>query len=176
MEGDRDSLSSSTPGKTRKQVLEEVYALAFSYEQQYGVCSQCVLAALQDVFGIVDDAVIRSAHALAGGAALMRDGTCGALSGGIMALGCRYGRERKDFGRRGEAKAYQLAKSLHDRFIGEYGSCICRDVQEKLFGRSFDFWNPEGYREFEAAGGHRDKCPDVVGKVALWVAEMLLDE
>lgn len=160
----------------RKEVLEQVYARALEYEQRYGSCPQCVLAAIQDMFGIVGDEVFRAAHALAGGVGLTTNGTCGALSGGVMALCCKYGRTHENFGKGRYLKSYQLGKRLYDRFDREYGSCICRDVQKKTFGRSFDLWDAKENAEFEKAGGHKDKCPSVTGNVALWVGELLLDE
>ncbi len=62
MEDKYNKFSATSLDKTRKEILEKVYALAFEYEQRYGSCSQCVLAAIQDVFGIVDDEVFKSVH------------------------------------------------------------------------------------------------------------------
>lgn len=166
----------SISGLNRKEILEKVYARAFEYEQKFGSCPQCVLAAIQDVFGTVDDAVFKAGHALAGGLGLTTNGTCGALSGGVMALCCKHGRTREDFAKGRYLKSYRLGKRLYDRFVQEYGSCICRDVQERIFGRSFNLWDAEEYAEFERAGGHKDKCPSVTGNVAMWVAELLLGE
>ncbi len=159
-----------------KRILEEVYKRAFQYEQKYGSCPQCVLGAVQDVFGTVDDKVFRAGYALAGGVGLTTDGTCGALAGGVMALSSKYGRTRENFAEGRHLKSLELAKELHDRFVQEYGSCICREVQMKMFGRSFDLWDLNDYEQFEREGAHRDKCPSVVGNVAKWVAEMLMRE
>ncbi len=152
--------------------MDKAHDLAFEYESKYGCCTQCVLAAIQDVFGIGSDDVFRAGHALAGGSALTGDGTCGALVGGILALSYMYGRGRENFAQK-IRKPYIMAKELHDKFVEEYGSCICRDVQKKIFGRSFNLWNPDEFREFEKMGGRRDKCPEVAGKVARWVAGMI---
>ena len=160
--------------RSKKESLEQVYTRAFEYEQKYGSCPPCVLAAIQDVFGGIDNEVFKAGHALAGGVGLSTDGTCGALSGGVMALCCKHGRPRKNFANGRYLKSHQLAKKLYDRFVQEYGSCICRDVQKKIFGRSFNMWDSKGYEEFEGAGGHKDKCPSVAGNVAVWVAEILL--
>ena len=162
--------------ENRMEILEQAYARAFEYEQKYGSCPQCVLGAIQDVFGIVHNDVFRAGHALAGGLGLATDGTSGALAGGVMALCCKYGRTRDDFAKGRYLMSYKLAKRLRDRFVQEYGSCICRDVHKRMFGRYFDLWDRKEYQEFEAAGAHRDKCPGVAGNVATWVAEMLLDE
>lgn len=85
------------PRASRKKILEEVYAHAFEFEQEYGSCPQCVLAAIQDTFQTADPAVFKAAYALGGGVALTTDGTCGALAGGVMALCCKYGRTRENF-------------------------------------------------------------------------------
>ena len=94
----------------------------------------------------------------------------------MIAICCKYGRERENFDQTQMKLPEELAKRLYDLFVKEYGSPICRDVQQKIFGRSFNIWDPEEYEEFESAGAHVDKCPDVVGKVARWVTEILLEE
>ena len=162
--------------KSDREILDKAYDLAFKYEASYGSCPQCVLRALQEVFDFKMDDVIKSSHALAGGTALSGDGTCGALVGGIMAICFVHGRELKDMGKGRSLKSYTLAKKLYDEFVEEFGSCLCKDVQRKIFDRSFDLWNAEDFREFERLGGHRDKCPDVAGKVARWAAEILQNE
>jgi C_GCAxxG_C_C family probable redox protein len=159
----------------KQKTLKKAYALAHEFEQNYGACSQCVLAALQETVGGIDDEIFKAAHALAGGAARTGQGTCGALAGGMMAISAKYGRSRKHFETVRSTEALNLAKVLYEAFIKEYGSPICTGVQEAIFGRSFDLWNPKEREEFVEAGGHRDKCPDVAGKVAMWTAEILLD-
>jgi C_GCAxxG_C_C family probable redox protein len=153
------------------------FDLGFRYEQERMGCPQCVLAAIQDTLGIVSDDVFKSASAFAGGLADSTNGTCGALVGGVMAIGCRYGRGREDF----DASDYtpmrrcmELADELLRRFVDEFGSLTCRGVQEKIFGRSFNVKDPREREEFERAGGHKDKCPTVVGKVARWAVEILM--
>jgi C_GCAxxG_C_C family probable redox protein len=159
-----------------KEMCDKAYNLAFNYEANYGNCAQCVLRAIQEVFGLNMGSVIKASHALAGGLGLSGYGSYGALSGGVMALSFMYGRELKDMDKGRFLNAHVLAKRLCDKFVEEFGSCICRDVQQKIFGRSFNLWDPEEYKEFEKMGGHRDKCPDVTGKVAKWVSEILLEK
>jgi C_GCAxxG_C_C family probable redox protein len=160
----------------KQQTLDQAYALGFEFEQKYTNCAQCVLAAIQETLGGIDDEVFKAANALAGGAGLSTKGTCGALSGGMMAISTRYGRDRASFTTSRTRAAAALAKRLYDTFVAEFGSPICTDVHMALFGRSFDFWNPDDSPAFEAAGGHMDKCPSVVGKTARWTAEILLEE
>jgi len=158
------------------EIAKRAYALAFEYESKYGNCPQCIVATIEEIFNLKMDDVFKAGHPLAGGLGLSGYGTCGALSGGAMILGYAYGRERKDFQTRLGTKSYKAAKALYDRFVAEYGSCICRDVQQKIMGTPFNLWDSEDYKRFEAAGGHKDKCPSVVGNVAKWVAEQLIKD
>ncbi|MGQ9676164.1 MAG: C-GCAxxG-C-C family (seleno)protein [Chloroflexota bacterium] len=161
----------SQSADAKRQAAERAYALGFEYEQKYENCAQCLLAAVHELVGGVDEALFKASHNLAGGGGLTTKGTCGALSGGMLAFGSRYGRERENFTKRTGIRRYAKSKELLEKFVGEFGSPICGDVQTRLMGRSFDLWS-EDYKAFEEAGGHRDKCPHVVGTVAKWVVEM----
>ena len=159
----------------KEKKMEKAYELGYKYEKDYGSCSQCTFAAVSEILGKESKEIFKSIDGLAGGLGRTTDGTCGALTGGVAAISIRYGRE--DFPNLGQReKCMALAKKLHDRFIEEYGSVICKDVQTKIMGRSYDFWNPKEREEFDKAGGHTDKCPDVVGKAAKWTIEILMDE
>ncbi len=159
----------------KDDVAKRAYDLAYEYESEYGSCPQCVMAAINDLFGIVPEEVLRAGYLLAGGGGICTDGTCGALVGGYMVLSSIWGRPRNEFESDKYRIAYKKAKILHDRFVGEFGSPLCCGVQEKIFGRSFDMWDPEDYQRFETMGGHDDKCPMVAGKAARWTAEILLE-
>jgi hypothetical protein len=67
------------------------------------------------------------------------------------------------------------SKKLYDKFKEEYGSILCKDVHQKLFGRKFNLMDRNDYAEFEKMGAHVDKCPDVSGKTARWAAEIIID-
>ena len=164
--------------KTDKVIKRKAYDLGFQYEKVYKGCSQCVLAAVQDLFGERNDDVFRAASGLAGGAGLCGDSGCGGYSGGIMALSQLHGRARENFldPERTRRKSFDLAKKLHDKFIAEYGSVICRDIQQKILGRGYYLRDPEEFEKFEKAGAHAEKCPSVVGNAAKWVAEILWEE
>jgi len=163
--------------KSRDEILEEVYNLAFKYEAELGSCPQCVLAALMETLDVGDSNTIKAVDALAGGTALSTEGTCGALVGGLLAISSIAGRKYDDFksGKR-QRRVFKYAKKLYDKFVEEYGSPVCKDVHKKIFGRTFNLLNHKGYAEFEKAGAHIDKCPDVSGKVARWTAEIILDD
>jgi len=162
--------------KSREELLEEVYNRAFKYEAERGSCPQCVLSALMETLDVGDPATVQAVDALAGGTALSTEGTCGALVGGLLAISSIVGRSYDDF-KAGERKrrVFRYSTKLYDRFIEEYGSPLCKDVQKKLFDRSFNLLDPKDYAEFEKAGAHVDKCPAVSGNAARWAAEIILD-
>lgn len=102
------------------------------------------------------------------------DGSCGAYSGAIMVLSYLQGRGRADFADRARMqKTFSLARKLRERFIQEYGSVVCRDVQTKVLGRPYYLADADEFRKFEKAGAHDIHCPEVVGKAARWAAEII---
>jgi len=161
---------------SRDKILEKVYHLAYKYEAERGSCPQCVLAAIYEVLDVGDPATIQAADAMAGGSALTTEGTCGALVGGLLAIGSVVGRTYKDFST-GERKrrVFMYSKKLYDKFYKEYECMRCKDIHKKLFGRTFNLLDPKDYSEFEKAGAHVDKCPAVSGNAAKWAAEIILD-
>jgi C_GCAxxG_C_C family probable redox protein len=163
--------------KSKEEILDEVYNLAFKYEAELGSCPQCVLAAVMETLDVGDINTIKAVDALAGGTALSTEGTCGALVGGLLAISSIVGRNYEDF-KSGNKKrrVFLYSKKLYDKFIKEYGSPICKNVHKKLFNRTFNLLDPKEYEEFEKAGAHIDKCTDVSGKVARWTTEIILND
>ena len=158
-------------------LLKKASQLAFNFEKEKHCCSQCTVAALQDVFQIKNEGIFSASFALGGGLADTCEGTCGALSGGAMIISYFYGRQREEFFKGiPNEKANHLTRKLYDRFIQEYGSCLCKDIQKKIFGRSFNFLDEKEKNIFEKSGGHIDKCPSVVAKGAKWATEIIWDE
>ena len=162
---------------SKDEILTKVYNLAFKYEAEHGSCPQCVLAALYETLDIGDPKTIQASDAFAGGTSLSTEGTCGALAGGLLAIGSVVGRTYENFSTGVlKRRVFQYSKKLYDKFIEEYGSIRCKDIHMKIFGRTFNFWDPQDYAEFEKAGGHVDKCTVVSGNTAKWAAEILIDD
>lgn len=160
----------------RENVLQTVYETAYSYEKKNLVGPQCVLKAIEDIFEIGDDATFKSATGFVGGGGLTGDGTCGALAGGILAISSVLGRDKKGFRKRERTlDAYKAVRTLQKKFKKEFG-VTCKEVQKNIFGRSFNLLDKKEYKKFEDMGGHTDKCPHVVGKAAMWTADILIAE
>ena len=61
----------------KKELLEQAAQTGFEYEQTYGGCAQCTIAAVQDTLGLKNDALVKAASGLAGGCGGTCDGVCG---------------------------------------------------------------------------------------------------
>ena len=162
----------------KEALLEKAYQLGSECAKTYKGCSQCVVAAVQDTLGIRDDAVFKAATGMAGGIGLSGIGPCGAISGGVMVLSQLVGRERSNMEdpQNIRSRSYDLAKELVDRYLETFGAVACRDVQIKKFGRSFYLRDPQEKEKFQEAGGHGEKCPDVVGQAARMTVKIILEE
>jgi C_GCAxxG_C_C family probable redox protein len=155
-----------------KQALaEEAYETAVCYELDHGACPQCVLSAIQDAVGIIDDQTIKAAHGLSGGGGLMGHGTCGALTGGLMALSAKTGRDRAKFHKGPFIHNFKKCRELLERFQKEFGGITCNELQKKFTGKTYDMWNAEEFSQFEKNRGM--KCAHAAGTVTKWVIEML---
>lgn len=122
--------------------------------------------------------VFQSATALAGGAGLIGESTCGALIGSIMVFGMVFPRERSKFDNDHENKyrTYELTQKIYQRYLDHYGSVICHDIHKNILGRAFDLRDSDERKAFEAAGAHENKCTEVVALAAKWTIEILAEE
>mgnify|MGYP000981605103 CR=1 FL=1 len=154
--------------------MEKAYAAGYQYQATRGFCPQCVLAALQDAIGGVDETVFRAAQGLSGGTASCGSGTCGALAGGILMIGTRFGRSREAFDQDdADRRISQISKELTDRFLITYGDYTCAGIQKSCLGRSFNLWDAAEKQLFNDLGGHSEVCGAVVGNAAKWTIEIL---
>jgi C_GCAxxG_C_C family probable redox protein len=153
------------------KAADEAYRRAFTYESACGSCPQGILRAVQETLGGIDDATIKSAHGLAGGGGLSGVGTCGALSGGLLALSAKYGRDRDKMEKGRYLNNFKKGSELIERFRREFGGITCQELQMQFTGRTYDMWRADEYAEFSRARG--DRCAHATGTVARWVVDIL---
>ncbi len=141
-----------------REPAEDVLGLlgrkAGDYVVVFGSCAQGTLLALQEQFDMESPLALKSATAMPGIA--LRGETCGAVIGSLMALGMAFGREKPE-DIRSVVRTMGAARDFCRRFEDEFGGCMCREVQQKLFGRSFDLADPTEQVEFVKAGA-AEKC------------------
>jgi C_GCAxxG_C_C family probable redox protein len=129
---------------------------------------------LQEKLDLRDTGAFKAASALAGGIA-GRGETCGALIGGIMAIGQVLGRESLE-DREQFQKAMVPAGEMYLKFKEAVGHTLCAEIHKILFGRSFRLYEDEEKEAFVAAGGRGpDGCPRVGSKAAKIAATIILD-
>lgn len=164
--------------QTVKELVKKAYKLGFEHEEFYRGCSQAALGAIYDTLNIHNDDIFKAATGFAGGGGLTGISVCGGYAAGVMAISQLLGRERSNFkdpeGIRFEN--FKLVRKFTLQYIEELGSIICRDIQILKFGRPYYIADPDEFAKFEEAGGHQDKCTDVVGTAARVAVKFILDE
>lgn len=154
-----------------KALAQEAYERALNYELEFGCCPQCVLSAVQETVGHVSDETIKASHGLSGGGGLMGEGACGALTGGLLALSAKNGRDRDKLDKGRGIGNFETARQLTERFRNEFGGVTCKDLQKQFTGKTYDFWDAGEYKAFDDARGL--KCAAATALVTRWVVEIL---
>lgn len=157
--------------ENKKLLAEKAYEKAVKYEVDYGCCPQCVLATVQETIGIIDDQTIKASHGLSGGGGLLGQGTCGALTGGLMALSAKKGRDRTKLEKGKFINNFKNGKELVEKFEEEFGGITCKDLQKQFTGRTYDMWDANQYQQFDKDRGNQ--CAHATGTVTRWVIEMM---
>ncbi len=125
-------------------------------------CAQSVLLTMARRHKVKSDLIPKIATGLGGGVGLCGS-ICGALTGGILAIGIDYG--SNEASQKERAKCYELAGQLYRRFERLHGTVLCRD----LIG--YDLSKTEELDRARAAKAFEKKCPEFVGTVV----QILLD-
>ncbi len=128
-------------------------------------CSQAVLSAYCEQFGLGKEQALRVAGAFGAGMGRMCE-TCGAVTGAFMVIGLKYGKVKPE-DEPSKEKAYALVKEFAKDFKARNGSIVCRE----LLG--CDMGTPEGMRFAKAHRLTSTKCPKYV-KDAAEIVERLL--
>ena len=124
-------------------------------------CSEAVLSSIHSNFELeIPEEIIKMASGFPGGVGRSKC-LCGAVSGGVMALGLFFGRTKQ-----GDPQVEQnlrVSKELHDWFKVENGkNALCCRILTKEFDMSL--------------GEHKEQCIYYTGLVADKVAEIIVRE
>ena len=145
--------------KTKTEVAVEKFLSGYN-------CAQAVLYAYGPDLGLDAETALKVATGLGGGMG-GRGEICGAVTGGILALGLKYGRggrEEKSVAQ----QAYQKTGELMAAFERVHGTCTCRVLLDGC-----DLRTPEGMKRFREEDLHRKVCAGCVRTVGEIVAAML---
>lgn len=130
------------------------------FTQEGFSCSEAVLCAMAAWWGIDEPGIPRIATPFRGGICGAQLGICGALSGGLMAIGLRLGRDSADQ----DASACVQAGKSFLKEVSDEGALDCRTITGK------DFSDPEQYQVFhdEIRG---DVCAGLIERCCQWLAQ-----
>ena len=127
-------------------------------------CSQAVLGAFCESFGLDQKTAFTLASGFGGGLGCMGE-VCGSLTGAIMVLSLKYG-SADPADKTAKMQNYRKVKELAEEFKLQTGSVICRE----LLG--FDMNTREGQLSAKQPDAFHD-CPQFVRIAAEILEEML---
>ena len=128
-------------------------------------CAESVLTAVADEASIISPLIPRIATGFCGGIARTR-GMCGAVTGGIMALGILYGRDNAE---QSYETVYEKVQHFLQAFEEEYRSINCFELT------GFDLSKEEERQAF-VEKGMLEKCRQFTGRAASLVADLIRGE
>jgi C_GCAxxG_C_C family probable redox protein len=158
----------------KEKMLNRISKKAGDYEEVSISCSQGPLCALQEEFNLGGgEDVIKAATFMPGLAS--RKETCGAVIGGLMALGLVFGRDRVNNPDPNTPEAMEqvlkfreMAWRFCEEFKKEFGSTMCGDIRPRIMGRDYNTIDLKERLQFFADGGPK-KCrvpPETAARIA----------
>lgn len=129
-------------------------------------CSQSVLAAYAEVFGLDQQTALRVAAGFGGGMGRLQ-GTCGALAGAYMLVGLKHGKVRGD-DQTAHEQTYALVQRMAALFKERFGTDLCRDIL------GVDLRTDEGRKRFKAENMSGRYCEVCILRASELVEEVLL--
>ena len=135
------------------------------YEGGY-LCSQAVLAAYAEEYGLTEEQALKLGTCL--GAGMRKGEVCGACTGALMVLGLLYGQYEKG-DTASKQHAYAVAEQFLDRFAERNGSYRCND----LLG--VDIRTGEGVARARSLNLFTEFCPRMVAD-AVDILEQIIRE
>jgi len=123
-------------------------------------CAQSVFYAFCDDLHIDRNLALKLACGFGAGMGRSQE-VCGAVTGGIMVIGAKFGRGEKD-DRKATELTYRKTRELMERFGKKHGVVICRQLVDEC-----DFSTEQGQKEF--------KEKDLIHKTCLPCVESVVE-
>jgi len=162
---------------TKSEILDLVGETAKQAQIRDDVCSRSLLIGLKAYFDFISDDIIRASMSLCGGGG-GASGSCGTYTCALLAVGLKYNASLEQELENEALQAVGAAKfqELRERYLKEFGTTLCPEIQKQIYGRSYIFTNEEDRELYGQIADHNEKCAIVVEKAARLVAEMLLED
>ena len=121
-------------------------------------CSQSVLAAYAEQFGLTEEQALKVAGGFGGGMGRMAE-TCGAVTGAIMVIGLKFASTTPgDI--QGKENAYAVVREFVHRFKGRNVTVLCRELLD------CDISTPEGMKRAQQEKLIKKCCPKLIQDAA----------
>ena len=133
------------------------------FKQQYN-CSQSVFAAYAGKYGINENDALKVAAAFGGGIGRTQD-ICGALTGAVMTIGCKYFDSKDPAG--SKVLVYNKTKELLAKFKDKNNSIDCLNLT------GVDLSTEKGQELFKTLNVHENKCNGYIEDVCRILDEMI---
>ena len=129
-------------------------------------CAQSVFFAFLEDLEIDQDTALKVASGFGGG--MGRQGeVCGAVTGGIMALGAKHGRGEKEDPTAADV-TYAKTREFMAQFASKHGSCLCRELLNGC-----DLATEEGQAAFREKDLKNKVCTPCVQSAVEMVEKMM---
>ncbi len=135
-----------------------------TYADRYN-CAQAVLSVFAEGLGMERDMAMKAACGFGAGMGRLGE-TCGALTGGILVLGLRYGMT-DSVRQEDKARTYEKVQELVMRFSAEHGHTTCR----RILGE--DISTLEGFALATEKGLTSQVCPRFVSSVVRILEDLI---
>ena len=138
---------------------------AVSYFQKGFNCSQSILASYCTEFGLNQSIALKLATGFGGGMGRLGK-TCGAVSGALMVIGLKYGRDKIEDNTLKE-KTYTIVQKFINKFIKLNKSISCNELLD------CDISTLEGLNSAKEKNLFSTLCPDFVRTSAEIIEKLL---
>jgi len=138
---------------------------AVSYFQEGFNCSQSILASYCTEFGLNQSIALKLATGFGGGMGRLGK-TCGAVSGALMVIGLKYGRDKIEDNTSKE-KTYTIVQKFINKFIKLNKSISCNELLD------CDINTLEGLNSAKEKNLFSTLCPDFVRTSAEIIEKLL---
>ncbi len=166
----RKSLPKVDPAQ-RQEILDRVQRRAEEYCYLTRNCARGAATALCEEFDLGNIEMIKALGLFPGIA--MTGGACGAVTGGLIALGLCFSNE--DLTNYLDPAPHLAGRKFTHLFEEAFGSLSCADIQRFIFEKCYDpLASFENLQAFDQAHA-REKCPLAPGMGARIAAEIILD-
>lgn len=142
---------------TREEAIEKAQTL---FDQGYA-CSQSVLLTFAAQFDLDNTTAKRIASTFGGGMGRLRE-KCGAVTGGFMVLGLKYGNTLPD-DMENKLNAYKKVRELNRTVESHHGTSNCYALLKKFATEA----------DVAERKHHKIICRKVVGDTAGWVYDLI---